>query len=200
MTYLYIVDLEHLQHLKLIFCKLRENKLYAKIEKSEFIYSIISFFRIYNFQRMYLHGSYQSRSYQFLNYSNFCSSSKKFSRYCFILQKIHTTLKYYLNTFEIIHQNRNNILMDSSSTTFLWKFEIKYKKGTCFGLTWLYPGFEVEFDANGVGIKAVFLQQGSPVTYFSEKLNGSLINYSAYDKGFMSWFKLYITRVTTLGL
>ena len=42
--------------------------------------------------------------------------------------------------------------------------------------------FKIECNASNVGIGAVFLQEGHPIAYFSEKLSGPTLNYSTYDK------------------
>ena len=42
--------------------------------------------------------------------------------------------------------------------------------------------FKIECDAFGVGIGAVLMQKGKPITYFSEKLSGASLNYPTYNK------------------
>ena len=42
--------------------------------------------------------------------------------------------------------------------------------------------FELQCDANGIGIGGVLIQEGKHVAYFSEKLSRPSLNYSTYDK------------------
>jgi hypothetical protein len=46
--------------------------------------------------------------------------------------------------------------------------------------------FELECDASGIGLDGVLQQERKHVVYFSEKLSGTILNYSTYDK------KLYV--------
>jgi hypothetical protein len=47
--------------------------------------------------------------------------------------------------------------------------------------------FEVEYDALGIGIKAMLMQDIRLIVYFNKKLNGAALNYPTYEKKIMSW-------------
>jgi len=42
--------------------------------------------------------------------------------------------------------------------------------------------FEIECDVSKLDIEVILLQEKRPITYFSENLNDSILNYPTYDK------------------
>lgn len=82
------------------------------------------------------------------------------------------------------------IIECTKSTTLTWSQEAQQAfeqiKEMCEAPILRLPdfskSFEVECDASGRGIRYVLLQEGKPIAYFSEKHNGSKLNYSTYDK------------------
>ena len=42
--------------------------------------------------------------------------------------------------------------------------------------------FKIKCDASGLGIGAILMQDGRPIAYFSEKLNGASLKYPTYEK------------------
>jgi hypothetical protein len=53
--------------------------------------------------------------------------------------------------------------------------------------------FELECDASRIGIGGVLIQGGKPITLFSEKLHGPLLNYSTYDKELYALVRVFQT-------
>jgi hypothetical protein len=42
--------------------------------------------------------------------------------------------------------------------------------------------FEIEYDASGMGIGVVLMQDRRLIMYFNKKLSGATLNYPTYDK------------------
>ena len=50
--------------------------------------------------------------------------------------------------------------------------------------------FEIECDASGIGIGGVLMQNGRPIAYHSEKLDGDRLNYPIYDKELFAFVRV----------
>lgn len=60
------------------------------------------------------------------------------------------------------------------------------KENLCNALLLTLPNFdkmfEIEYDASGVGIGGVLMQDKRLIVYLSEKLSGAMLHYATYDK------------------
>jgi hypothetical protein len=94
----------------------------------------------------------------------------------------------FVKDFSIIAAPVNNLT--KKDVPFLWGDEQErafqeLKRKLCEAPLLQLPdfgkSFEIECDACGIRIGGVLLQEGKPIAYFSEKLNGPQLNYSVYD-------------------
>ncbi|KAG8489261.1 hypothetical protein CXB51_017317 [Gossypium anomalum] len=95
----------------------------------------------------------------------------------------------FVSNFSTIAAPLTSVIKKNSS--FIWNDEqeksfIKIKdcltNAPLLALPDFSKTFEIECDASGIGIGAVLTQDGRPMAYFSEKLNGAVLNYPVYDK------------------
>ncbi|KAG8490989.1 hypothetical protein CXB51_014158 [Gossypium anomalum] len=95
----------------------------------------------------------------------------------------------FVSNFSTIAAPLTSVIKKNSS--FIWNDEqeksfIKLKdcltNAPLLALPDFSKTFEIECDASGIRIGAVLTQDGRPVAYFSEKLNGAVLNYPVYDK------------------
>jgi len=173
----------HKEHLKRVFQVLREQKLYAKMEKCEF----------FTFQLTFLGYVVSAKGIQVDPSKVEAIQTWPIPKSTTEVRSFHDLASFYKRIIKGFSSLLAPITECLKRGSFEWThaaqraFE-EVKQQLCRAPVLTLPNFkdlfEVECDASGVGIGGVLIQSKRPLAYFSEKLNGSKCNYSTYDKEF----------------
>ncbi|KAK1595931.1 hypothetical protein QYE76_007781 [Lolium multiflorum] len=153
---------DHVQHVREVLCILRHEKLFANLPKCHFAQNKLA---IHNWPTPTNVG--QVRSFHGLAgfYRRFV---KDFS-----------TIACPLN--ELTKKNVPFVWGKAQQKAFD-ELKKRLTEAPLLALPDFSKTFEIECDASGLGIGGVLMQNGKPVAYYSEKLDGARLNYPIYDK------------------
>ncbi|XP_021306280.1 uncharacterized protein LOC110431500 [Sorghum bicolor] len=173
---------EHLDHIHQVLAVLREEKLYANIAKCTFCTDRVVFLGF-----VVTADGIQVDEEKVKAIKDWPTPTNVSQ-----IRSFHGLAGFYrrfVKDFSTIAAPLNNLT--KKDVPFKWGDDqeqafVELKRKLCEAPLLQLPNFgktfEIECDASGIGIGGVLLQEGKPIAYFSEKLNGPHLNYSVYDK------------------
>jgi hypothetical protein len=173
---------EHIEHLRVVFCTLREARLFANLEKCTFCTDRVAF----------LGYVVTPQGIEVDETKIEAIKSWPIPATLTQLQSFLALAGFYwcfVRDFSNIDAPLNDLLKKGVSLNWgaaqdqaFYTLINKLTHAPLLPLLDFGKTFELECDASGIGIGGILLQEGKPIAYFSEKLNGPSLNYSTYDK------------------
>nr|KYP48877.1 Retrovirus-related Pol polyprotein from transposon 17.6 [Cajanus cajan] len=173
---------DHVDHLRQVFLVLRDNHLFANVDKCTFCVDNVIFLGFVVSKNGVHVDPEKIKAIQEWPIPTNVSEVRSF-------HGLASFYRRFVPNFSTLASPLNELV--KKDVVFLWQEkhnlafqELKQKltQAPVLALPDFSKTFELECDALGLGIGVVLLQGGHPIAYFSEKLNGAALNYPTYDK------------------
>lgn len=173
---------EHVEHLHAVFGVLKENKLYANLQKCSFGMESVVFLGFVVSSKGVSVDEEKVKAIREWPTPKNANEVRSF-------HGLASFYRRFVRNFSSIAAPLNELV--KKNVTFKWddvheyafnSLKDKLTNAPLLCLPNFDKAFEIECDASGVGIGAVLMQDSKPIAYFSEKLSGAALNYPTYDK------------------
>ena len=173
---------DHLEHLTCVLSVLRKEKLYANLKKCTFCTDQVVFLGYVVSSQGISVDEEKVKAIQDWPTPKSVSDVRSF-------HGLASFYRRFVKNFSTLASPLTEVI--KKNVGFKWgkeqeqafeKLKFKLTHAPLLSLPNFDKTFEIECDASGVGIGAVLMQEGKPLAYFSEKLNGATLNYPTYDK------------------
>nr|KYP34926.1 Retrovirus-related Pol polyprotein from transposon 17.6 [Cajanus cajan] len=173
---------DHVDHLRQVLPVLRDNHLFANVDKCTFCVDNVIFLGFVVSKQGVHVDPEKIKAIQEWPIPTNVSEVRSF-------HGLPSFYRRFVPNFSTLASPLNELM--KKDVVFLWQEkhnlafqELKQKltQAPVLALPDFSKTFELECDASSLGIGAVLLQGGHPIAYFSEKLHRVALNYPTYDK------------------